>query len=75
MGFSRQQIVREFAGIFARFGFDEREEVLVDQREGVAGGSRSSTYDKSRFEPARSACAALKSPPSDPFLRKETEYR
>ena len=33
MGFSREQIVREFAGIFERFGFDQRGEVPVEQSE------------------------------------------
>ena len=36
MGFSREQIVREFTGIFERFGFDQRAEVPLDQGEAVA---------------------------------------
>lgn len=34
MGFSREQIVDEFAGIFERFGFDQRGGVALDQDEG-----------------------------------------
>lgn len=35
MGFSREQIVREFAGMFARFGFDQRGGVSLDPGEVV----------------------------------------
>jgi hypothetical protein len=34
MGFSREQIVHEFAGIFERFAFDQRGGVALDQDEG-----------------------------------------
>jgi omega-hydroxy-beta-dihydromenaquinone-9 sulfotransferase len=34
MDFSREQIVREFAGVFERFGFDQRGEVPVEQSKG-----------------------------------------
>jgi omega-hydroxy-beta-dihydromenaquinone-9 sulfotransferase len=42
MGFTREEIVREFAGIFSRFGFDTREEARIPVTESDAIGEQDS---------------------------------
>jgi hypothetical protein len=42
MGFTREEIVREFSGIFSRFGFDTREVARIPVTESAATGEQES---------------------------------